>query len=51
MLMLLSLIVYVVLGLPFVAWLAHRLARVNDAHSTTSEVRNTLPAAPEVAAG
>jgi hypothetical protein len=32
MLILLSLIAYLVLGLPFVAWLGHRLARIHRDH-------------------
>ena len=43
MLILLSLIAYLVLGLPFVAWLGHRLARSSRDHGATAE--------PEVAAG
>lgn len=43
MLILLSLIAYLVLGLPFVAWLGHRLARSNRDHATAND--------PEVAAG
>jgi hypothetical protein len=34
MLIWLSLIAYVVLGVPFVAWLAHRLGRTHGAHPT-----------------
>lgn len=34
MLFLLSLVAYVVLGVPFVAWLAHRLGRTPGAHPT-----------------
>lgn len=37
MLILLSLIAYLVLGLPFVAWLGHRLARSNRDHATAAE--------------
>lgn len=39
MLILLSLIVYLVLGIPFVTWLAHRLAQAGSDHAapTTSE--------------
>jgi hypothetical protein len=38
MLILLSLIVYLVLGVPFVAWLAHRLARASrDADPSAAE--------------
>jgi hypothetical protein len=43
MLILLSLIAYLVVGLPFVAWLGHRLARSNRDHGTAAE--------PEGAAG
>ena len=32
MLILVSLVAYVVLGVPFVAWLAHRLGRTPGAH-------------------
>lgn len=35
MLIWLSLVAYVVLGVPFVAWLAHRLGRMPGAHHTT----------------
>jgi len=38
MLILLSLIAYLVLGLPFVAWLGHRLARSNRDHASEAEV-------------
>jgi hypothetical protein len=37
MLILLSLIAYLVLGLPFVAWLGHRLARSHRDHAGASE--------------
>ena len=37
MLILLSLIAYLVLGLPFVAWLGHRLARSNRDHAAATE--------------
>ena len=43
MLILLSLIAYLILGLPFVAWLGHRLARSNGDHATAAKA--------EVAAG
>jgi hypothetical protein len=36
MLILLSLIAYLVLGLPFVAWLGHCLARSHRDHAETS---------------
>jgi hypothetical protein len=37
MLILLSLIAYIVLGLPFVAWLGHRLARTHREHNAAVE--------------
>jgi hypothetical protein len=36
MLIVLSLIAYLVLGIPFVAWLAHRLALANQDNATTA---------------
>lgn len=47
MLILLALVAYAVFGLPFVAWLGHRLAL---AHPDTAEVLAARQVAPEVVA-
>jgi hypothetical protein len=51
MLILLSLIAYVVFGLPFVAWLGHRLARSHRDHAAATEAARTLPLTPGAVAG
>jgi hypothetical protein len=42
MLILLSLIAYLVLGLPFVAWLGHRLARTQHEHAAATEAMRAV---------
>jgi hypothetical protein len=50
MLILLSLAAYLVLGLPVVAWLGHRLAQAYPDH-IGSETPAVRPAEPDVVAG
>lgn len=47
MLILLSLVGYVVFGLPFVAWLGHRLAQAHPDHGNPSETLALTAAAPQ----
>jgi hypothetical protein len=51
MLILLSLVAYLVLGLPFVAWLGHRLARSHRDHAAASDAAAPRPIVPEVTVG
>lgn len=51
MLILLSLVAYLVLGLPFVAWLGHRLARSHHDHAAAAESAPAVPLAPGALAG
>jgi hypothetical protein len=50
MLILLSLAAYLVLGLPIVAWLGHRLAQAHPDHARSPEILVVAAAAPEVVA-
>ena len=47
MLILLSLAAYLVLGLPVVAWLGHRLAQAHPEHNSPPETLAVPPAAQE----
>lgn len=51
MLILLSLAAYLVLGLPLVAWLGHRLAQAYPDHTTDPESPAVRPTATDVVAG
>lgn len=50
MLILLSLAAYLVLGLPVVAWLGHRLAQAHPDVASPAEALAPRPVAPEVMA-
>jgi hypothetical protein len=47
MLILLSLVAYLVLGLPVVAWLGHRLAQAHPDHDRPPETLAIAPATQE----
>ena len=47
MLILLSLAAYLVLGLPVVAWLGHRLAQAHPDHDSAAETLAITPATQE----
>ena len=51
MLILLSLAAYLVLGLPVVAWLGHRLAQAHPDIASPAQAPAPRVAAPEVLAG
>lgn len=51
MLILLSLAAYLVLGLPVVAWLGHRLAQAHPAHDSPPETLAITPATQKSVAG
>jgi hypothetical protein len=51
MLILLFLVVYIVLGVPFVAWLAHRLAQAGREHTDATAVEPLSRQAPEAMPG
>lgn len=50
MLILLSFVAYLVLGLPVVAWLGHRLAQAHPDHGNPSETLTVTAPAPQSAA-
>ena len=47
MLILLSVVAYLVLGLPVVAWLGHRLAQAHPEHDSPPKALAITPAAQE----
>jgi hypothetical protein len=51
MLILLSLVAYLILGLPFVAWLGHRLARAHREHAAAPEAARGTSLTPGAVAG
>jgi hypothetical protein len=51
MLILLSLVAYLVLGLPFVAWLGHRLAQSHREPAAVTDAVAAPPVVPEITVG
>lgn len=51
MLILLSLVAYLVLGLPFVAWLGHRLAQSHRDHAPATDAARARHVTSEAVAG